>query len=77
MDADGSGDVGEPRASLGLPDVNSREFVTRGVITDWTGVSGRLALPLDGNPGGAIEYVIPNPAAQIQYLETLGVEPPY
>jgi len=52
--------MSNPRSSLGLPDVNSGEnlIVARVDSVDNVRVT-RHALPLNGQPGGAPEYIIP------------------
>src|SRR5690606_17656983 len=59
---------GNFREAAGLPSggpsgaSNSGQFVVEGTLQDPSAVVKiRRALPLDGNRGGAIEYVIPNP----------------
>ncbi len=66
----------DPRRRLGLPEANTAEFLTIGEMTDDTGVLRRLALPLDGNPGGAPELLIPSPATQVVVIEIrkMGIE---
>ena len=66
-----------PRDALGLPDANSGEYLTTGRVLDWTGVVGRRALPLDGNAGGAPEYLFPDPEGQIQHIGTQPLNPPF
>lgn len=56
------------RKNLGLPDVNTGENIVTGTIKDGTGVTLRRAKPLDGNPGGAPEYLIPDPKNQIEFM---------
>ena len=46
-------------------------------MTDTTGVTTRLALPLDGNVGGLDEVLIPNAALQVRVNNVSGVNPPY
>lgn len=70
-------DVPDFRGSAGLPDVNSGRFVVEGTITDPTGITTRGALPLDGNPGGLTEYVIPNAPGQVQVTRVSGANPPF
>ena len=71
------GSLSDPRGSLGLPDVNTGESVARGRVTDWEGITCRRALPCDGNPGGEIEYVIPEPSSQVEISETIRLKEPY
>ncbi|MCQ2335643.1 MAG: hypothetical protein MJ010_00455 [Paludibacteraceae bacterium] len=50
------------RSLAGLPDDNTGEFLIKcKVINPAKCIEVRPALPLDGNPGGLIEYVIPDP----------------
>jgi hypothetical protein len=66
-----------PRDALGLPNGNSGEYLTTGKVLDWTGVAGRRALPLDGNNGGAPEYLFPDPEGQIRPVGTRSLNPPF
>ncbi len=62
----------------GLPNGNTGQFMTTGILRNPAGVVLiRPADRLDGNIGGLIEYVIPNPANSIQYLNTVRVNPPF
>ena len=58
--------VPAPRNSLGLPDANTGTQLTKGTLTDTTGVTTRPAKPLDGNAGGGPEYLVPDPKNQVQ-----------
>lgn len=50
---------GDYRSALGLPDVNSAERLVHATVDDVGAVVlQRHALPLDGMPGGAPEYII-------------------
>jgi hypothetical protein len=69
--------MADPRNSLGLPNANTGEYVTAARVKDWTGVVARRALSLDGNEGGATEYLFPNPEQQLEHISTTAVEPPY
>jgi hypothetical protein len=69
-------DMANPRDHLGLPDVNSGRFVIHGQLVDVKDVLVRHALPLDGTRGGAIEYLIPDPAGQVRVVQVEGVNPP-
>ncbi len=60
------------RSGLGLSDVNEGTHLTTGVLQDLNGVSFRAALPLDGNPGGLTELLIPNPCTQVITITTSG-----
>ncbi len=55
-----------PADELGLPQGNTMENVARGVLVDESGVLVRNALEIGENKGGAIEFLVPDPAAQIQ-----------
>ena len=57
--------LGNARNLLGLPNGNSGQFLLEGRILDVEGISARTALPLDGNTGGAVEYLIPNAAKKV------------
>lgn len=52
--------------AAGLPAQNAGKFVTEGTLINKKGVSTRLAVPLDGNKGGLLEVVIPNPRQQVK-----------
>src|SRR5438270_263268 len=67
----------DARAQYGLPPGNAGTNLTRARIIDWTGVSARRALPLAGQRGGAIEYLIPDPEMQLEILEQVVMERPY
>jgi hypothetical protein len=66
-----------PRSELGLPDVNAGRFAIEGELKNTDGVIVRHALPLDGQPGGGLEYLVPDPAGQIRVIRVGGVNPPY
>ena len=66
-----------PRADMGIPDVNAGRFRIRGQLIDVTDVQVRHALPLDGQPGGALEYLIPDPSGQIRIISVEGVNAPF
>ncbi len=71
-------DLSDPRAELGLPtgpDGNPARFMSIGELRDVTGVERRDALPLDGNPGGAPELLIPDPQNQVELREIHGLNP--
>ncbi len=55
----------DPRAELGLPITNSATHLVEGDIYDLTGVGIKPASRLGGEPGGAPELVILNPAAKV------------
>jgi hypothetical protein len=63
-------EMANPRGELGPPNGNSGELISTGQITDPEGIVSREALPLDGNPGGAEEWLIPNPESQIENIRT-------
>jgi RHS repeat-associated protein len=65
-----------PRASLGLPDVNTGEYAIEGRLSNPKGVIRRPALPYDGNPGGAPELLVPDPESQIIIISGGGYHPP-
>jgi len=68
----------DPRSLLGLPtgpDGNPARFLSIGELRDIDEVSRRDALPLDGNPGGAPELVVPDPQRQIELKEIHGLNP--
>jgi hypothetical protein len=66
-----------PRAQLGLPNGNSGEYLSSGQISDPAGIVTRGALPLDGNPGGAAEWLIPDPESQIGNVGMSTLEDPF
>ncbi len=57
---------------------NSGQYLAVGTLVDWTGVTIRPALPLDGNTGGGVvEFLVPNPQQQIVILhERIVLNPP-
>ena len=63
------------RSSAGLPDSNTGRFVVEGTIRDTSGITVRKALPLDGNPGGLPEYVIPNANTKVIIDRVSGANP--
>jgi RHS repeat-associated protein len=71
------------RAYAGLPSggasgvLNAGRFVSVGIIRDPSGIQLRSALALDGQPGGLIEVLIPDPRTQIDLIGVYGVNPPY
>ncbi len=68
--------MGNARSDLGLPKVNSGDYVTCARVCNSDGVIKRNALPLDGNPGGGPELLFPNPQQQLQHLWTIRARPP-
>jgi hypothetical protein len=69
--------MSNPRAELGLPKGNSGQMLTRARVTDMEGVMQRDALPLDGNPGGAPEWLFPDPLSQLEVHWTIPLVPPW
>ena len=65
------------RAQLGLPKGNSGQVLTRARVKDMGGVVQRDALPLEGNPGGAPEWLFPDPAGQLEVHWTIPLVPPW
>lgn len=66
-----------PRSELGLPKVNSGQMLTRARVRSMDGVIKRDALPLDGNPGGAPEWLFPDPMSQLEHHWTIPLVPPW
>ena len=65
-----------PRAELGLPNQNPARFVIRARLNNPADVKlVRRALPLDGQPGGAPEFIIPDAEEKLTLLEVYGVNP--
>ncbi len=50
--------VGNFRNAAGLPNVNTGRFVIEGTVKRSRIINSRSALPLDGNKGGLLEYII-------------------
>jgi len=50
--------VGNYRDAAGLPNVNTGRFVIEGSVNGSSIIKSRSALPLDGNRGGLLEYII-------------------
>lgn len=70
--------VDNPRAQLGLPtgpDGNPGRFLSEGVLRDTEGIRVREALPLDGQPGGWPELLVPEPERQIELVRMHGMNP--
>jgi hypothetical protein len=65
------------RSEAGLPDVNTGRFVLEGQLIDNTGVTTRRALPLDGNPGGLSEIVIPDAEKKVLIERVSGANPEF
>ena len=86
---DGSGPLGkswtpvDPRTvnnyrnAAGLPNENTGRFVVEGVLKSSRGVVNRFAKPLDGNTGGLVEWVVPNPKTQIRIRSVQGLNPEF
>lgn len=64
------------RNAAGLPNVNTGQFVIQGSVRKSNILLQRAALPLDGNAGGVMEYIIKNPN-QIKIYGVYGVNPPF
>jgi hypothetical protein len=60
-----------PRDTLGLPKVNSGEYVTCARVCNTDGVIRREALPLDGTTGGGAELLFPDPVRQLEHVWTV------
>ena len=69
--------IANPRSELGLPKVNSGQMLTRAKVRSMEGVIKRDALELDGNPGGAPEWLFPNPESQLEHHWTIPLVPPW
>jgi len=69
--------LASPRAELGLPNANGGRFVVVGQLVNPDGVVVRSALPLDGQPGGGLEFLIPKPGEQVVPTGVGGVNPPW
>lgn len=63
--------MANPRNELGLPKGNSGQMLTRARVTNMDGVMTRDALPLDGNAGGAPEWLFPDPMNQLEMHWTI------
>jgi hypothetical protein len=68
--------MSNPRDRLGLPKVNSGEYVSCARVCNSEGVVRRDALPLDRTKGGGPELLFPDPARQLEHVWTVRVEPP-
>jgi hypothetical protein len=68
-------EMARPRAEMGLPSVNGGRFFIEGRLIDTRDVLVRHALPLDGQPGGALEYLIPDPSGQVRIVRVEGIDP--
>jgi RHS repeat-associated protein len=69
--------MANPRNELGLPKGNSGQMLTRARVTNMDGVMQREALPLDGNEGGAPEWLFPDPENQLEVHWTIPLVPPW
>jgi hypothetical protein len=65
------------RAAAGLPNINTGRFVLEGTLVNNSAVTVRSALPLDGNPGGLNEVIIPNAQYKVLLQNASGVNPKY
>jgi hypothetical protein len=63
------------RAAAGLPSKNTGRFLSEGILTNSDGVVRNTAASADGNAGGLLELVIPNPQTQIQLRNVQGLNP--
>ena len=61
-------EMDNPRAESGLPKGNAGQFLTKAAVQDTEGVITRSALPLDGNPGNAEEWLFPDPESQLSEI---------
>jgi hypothetical protein len=62
-----------PRKDLGLPNANKGRFVIEGKLMNVDGVIVRPAKELDGNPGGEVEFLVPNSENYIEIERVSGV----
>jgi len=67
--------VGNFRNVAGLPNVNTGRFVIEGTVKKSSIIKSRLALPLDGNKGGLLEFII-NPK-NVKINRVSGANPPF
>lgn len=66
------------RVEAGLPDQNPARFLAEGDLVDVSQVREiRLALPLDGNPGGFPEYIIEDAGNAVDLTGVSGVNAPW
>jgi RHS repeat-associated protein len=65
-----------PRDSLGLPDVNTANYLAVGSLVNFSGVTVKPADPYDGNRGGGPELVVPRPELQVQIRSILHFHEP-
>ena len=56
------------RDAAGLPDTNSRRFLSEGELVNTEGVNATTASALDGNQGGLDELEVPNAETQIDFF---------
>ncbi len=65
------------RRDLGLPSANTGESVTHGRVRDWAEIFCKRADPCEGDPGGDVEYWVPDPQRQIEIIDTSRLPAPY
>jgi hypothetical protein len=70
-------EMANPRNEFGLPKGNSGQFLTKARVQNMDGVTQRPALPLDGNEGGAPEWLFPDPHGQLEPLWRTPIHPPF
>ncbi len=63
------------RNAAGLPDVNSGRFVIEGTVNQSDIILKRNALPLNGNQGGLMEYIID--PSKVNVKRVSGVNPQF
>ena len=66
-------EVSNYREKAGLPNGNEASKMVIGKITKNATYEVRPELPLDGNPGGLVEYYFPSQPIQNQMIEVLQV----
>jgi RHS repeat-associated protein len=65
-----------PRDLLGLPRSNTGQYLTTAEILNPAGIIVRIAAPLDGTNGGALEFFIPFPNSQLRVISRTPLTPP-
>jgi RHS repeat-associated protein len=65
-----------PRDVLGLPRSNTGQYLTTAEILNPAGIIVRIAAPLDGTNGGALEFFIPFPNSQLSVISRTPLIPP-
>ena len=66
--------IDDYRAAAGLPDINTGRFLIEARLRDIPeGFRTRQALPLDGQPGGLPEYLIPDAERHLDPVEVQGL----